>query len=86
MDHVLFRLLNCLLPPATPERSYIALSYCWTDNTNMPRDISKDVLAPTLVRSLATQSEKAETGLPLPSSPILYQALLNELDCPQEGI
>jgi len=52
----------------------------------MPRDISKDVLAPTLVRSLATQSEKAETGLPLPSSPILYQALLNELDCPQEGI
>ncbi|MCJ1399747.1 hypothetical protein MMC11_002949 [Xylographa trunciseda] len=68
MDNITFRLLSHREDPSMPEVSFIALSYCWADNT------------------ATTNTTGSPFAYPLPSSPLLFQALLNERSSSREGL
>ncbi|MCJ1386202.1 hypothetical protein MMC17_009328 [Xylographa soralifera] len=68
MDDIPFRLLSHREDPSTPEVSYIALSYCWADDT------------------ATANTTGSPFTYPLPSSPLLFQALLNERSSSREGL
>ncbi|MCJ1457005.1 hypothetical protein MMC28_007371 [Mycoblastus sanguinarius] len=83
MDDIPFRLLSHREDPSTPEVSYIALSYCWADDTartNATGSAFQGIIVPE------NDKDRTDSTYPLPSSPLLFQALLNERSCSREGI
>ena len=83
MQNIPFRLLNHGVDLSTPEVSYIALSYCWAEN-NATGGGAESRAQQAI--SLKDESKSNSSEHPLPCSPLLFKALLNERSFPHEGI
>ena len=83
MQNIPFRLLNHGVDLSTPEVSYIALSYCWAENKAAGGGAESRAQQAI---NLKDESERNSSEHPLPCSPLLFKALLNERSFPHEGI
>lgn len=78
-----FRLLSHGVDLSTPEVSYVALSYCWAENNAVGG--GAESMAQQAINPKA-ESERNSSEHPLPCSPLLSKALLNEPNFPHEGM